>query len=108
MTTAFKKAVQALTSMSAAGIVAALGYPAIAITAGLIILTLAAACWILSSNDRTERLARIILARRGNSQCLQAATAKVPLPGPARHRKRKPSLRKPTGHQTAKRRGSDG
>jgi hypothetical protein len=70
VTSAIRHATRALTPLTAAGIITALGYPAIAIAAGLIVAALITACWILSSNARTERLTRIILARHGNAKCL--------------------------------------
>jgi hypothetical protein len=76
MSSALRRAARVLTPITAAGVTAALGYPAIATAAGLIVFTLTAACWIINSNERTERLTRIILAHQGNPACL--ATSRQP------------------------------
>jgi hypothetical protein len=65
MTAILKNTARALTSLSGVGHLASLGYPVFATAAGFLVIVLAIACWIISDNDRTDRLARIILARRG-------------------------------------------
>jgi hypothetical protein len=59
--------------VSVVAVLAAVGFPAVATAAGVAVLVLAAACWVLSSKDRTDRVSRIILARRGDVQCLYPA-----------------------------------
>lgn len=73
MTTSLKRTAQIITSLTAAGVTAAFGYPAVAAIGVLVTLPLLATCWILNSNERTERFARILLARRGNARCLQTS-----------------------------------
>lgn len=88
-----KNATRAATPLTLAGVTAALGYPAIAAAAGLFALALIAACWIINSNERTERLTRIILARHGNPTCLQASRRpdnSVTAAGHLRSRTRRP------------------
>ena len=53
-----------------AAAVAALGMPAIAALAALAGLALAAACWVIASQDRTNRVSQLLLARRGDPRCL--------------------------------------
>jgi hypothetical protein len=57
-----------LTSVLA--VLARLGFPAVAAAAGLAVLVLAAACWVLADRERSDRVSRILLARRGEARCL--------------------------------------
>jgi hypothetical protein len=105
MSLVLRRAAKALTPLTAAGVTAAFGYPAIATAACLIIFTLTAACWIINSNERTERLTRIILARHGNPVCLP--TSRQPYNPPAAaerrphtRRSRRPAAVHPAPHQS--------
>ena len=83
MTGALRHTVRAVAPLSAVALLAGLGFPAIAFVAGVVVLVLMAACWVLSDKDRSDRLARIILGIRGNAHCLDRADAGVALPAPA-------------------------
>ena len=54
---------------------ARLGMPALAALVFLAMLVLATACWVISSDDRSARVTRIIYARRGDVRGLQASTS---------------------------------
>ena len=73
MTGVLRHGARAGAAASALGSLAALGMPAVAAAAGLAVLLLAAACWVLGSWERSERVARIMLARRGDPRCLYSA-----------------------------------
>lgn len=48
-----------------------LGMPALGGLVFLIIATIAVACWVVGSGDRTERVSRLLLACRGDAACLR-------------------------------------
>ena len=54
-----------------AALLAHLGMPALAALVFLAVLVLGVICWIVSNDDRCERVSRIMLARRGNARCLK-------------------------------------
>jgi hypothetical protein len=53
-----------------AALLARLGVPALAALVFLAVLVLGVACWIIDSGDRSDRVTRMILARRGDARCL--------------------------------------
>jgi len=53
-----------------AAIVAGLGMPALGALVFLAVLAIAAICWVIGNEDRTERASRLLLARRGDASCL--------------------------------------
>ena len=61
---------------------ARLGLPALFVLVILAILVLGVACWVISSTDRADRVSRLLLAWRGNADCL-ARNAAAPSPDPA-------------------------
>ena len=63
---------------SVLAVLAGLGLPAVAAAAGLAVLVLAAACWVFGSRDRSDRVARIILAVRGEARCLDLPGGPAP------------------------------
>ncbi len=63
-----------------------LGMPALAALVFLAVLMLGVICWIISSPDRSERVARMLLARRGNARCLEAGVPAPSLLASADHR----------------------
>jgi hypothetical protein len=71
-----------------AAAVARLGVPALIAAAGLAVLVIAAACWVINSGDRSDRVTRMIYARRGDARSLPpgspAAPARAPRRKPAR------------------------
>jgi hypothetical protein len=56
-----------------AAAVAALGLPALIALGGLAVLVLTAACWVIASQDRTNRVSQLLLARRGDPRYLPQA-----------------------------------
>ena len=63
-----------------AAVVAGLGMPAIGALVLLVVLILAFVCWVIGSEDRTNRVSQILLAMRG-SPAAEPASA-VPPAGP--------------------------
>ena len=47
-----------------------LGLPALAALIFLAVLVLGVACWVIGSEDRTEHVSQMLLAWRGNANCL--------------------------------------
>ncbi len=64
--------------------IAGLGYPAVALAGGLVVLALIAICWVVGSRDRTDRVTRIILGIRGDARSLYppADPPALTAPGP--------------------------
>ena len=75
MTSVLRRVFHGAVSLSAVAALTKLGIPAVVSVAGLAVLMLAAACWVLGSGDRSDRLARIILGIRGNARCLDRTDA---------------------------------
>lgn len=73
MTGAVTHVVRAIGPLSVVALLAALGLPAVVTVAGVAVLVLAAVCWVLGSNERSDRMTRIILGIRGNERCLDRA-----------------------------------
>jgi hypothetical protein len=48
-----------------------LGIPALAAAVSLVVLVAGVTCWVLSSDDRSDRLNRMLLARQGDARCLK-------------------------------------
>lgn len=69
-------------------LVAGLGLPALGSLVFMAVLVLAVACWVLSSEDRTARLSRVLLALRGNARCLPRGSAVPTVPSAPRSRRR--------------------
>jgi len=84
MKNALRHAGQAVAGVLPAAILARLGVPALATVVFLIVLVLAVACWIINSDDRTGRVARMMLAKQGDARCLGtgAPTPSPPTPLP--------------------------
>lgn len=59
-------------------VIAGLGLPALGALVFLAVLGLGVICWIISSDDRANRVTRIMLARRGNARCLKPGPARPP------------------------------
>jgi hypothetical protein len=75
MTSTLKHAARVITPASVLAVLAGLGFPAVAIAAAVVVLVLAALCWVLGSRDRSDRFARIILGIRGDARCLYPANS---------------------------------
>jgi hypothetical protein len=69
---ALKPAARAAAEMLPAAVLARLGMPALAALVFLAVLVLGVICWVISSPHCSERVARLMLARRGNDRCLGA------------------------------------
>ena len=69
--------------MLPAGLIAQLGMWAPAAVVFLAVLVLGVICWIISSPERSDRVIRMILARRGDAKCLEPRTS-APPPGAVR------------------------
>ena len=68
---------------------ARLGLPALIAVCTLTVLVLVAGCWVLSSDDRTGRVAKVLGAWRG-TPAAGAAGAGSALPGPVPRRQWRP------------------
>ena len=60
-----------------AAVLAELGLPALGAVVFLAVAALAMTCWVIGSGDRTNRASQLMLAWRGQAECLTSAT---PLP----------------------------
>lgn len=83
------------TARTAAGLLPAallikLGMPALGALFLLAVLTLGLIRWIISDKDRSDRVARMILAWHGNARCLAPAPPTSPSANPRRRRKNAP------------------
>lgn len=65
MTTALRHAGKVAALMVPVSQLARLGLPALIMLGSLVALVLAISCWIIASNDRSNRMARLMLAARG-------------------------------------------
>jgi hypothetical protein len=72
MKSAAKHAGRLMAAMVPAAVVLRLGVPALAAAVFLAVLVLGVACWVISSDDRSDRVTRIIYARHGDAKCLIA------------------------------------
>ena len=80
-------------SRAAAGLLptaalARLGLPALAAAIFLAALAAGVACWVISSGDRSDRVIRMIYARRGDAQCLPQDARRSSPTSPRRGRAR--------------------
>ena len=58
-----------------AALLAELGMPALGAVVFLAIVVLAMICWVIASGDRTNRVSQMMLAHRGQADCLVPGTA---------------------------------
>lgn len=77
-----KYAGQVVAGTLPAALLVRLGMPVLAALFSLAVLVLGVICWIIGSQERSDRVARMMLARRGNARCLKpspgAATPREP------------------------------
>lgn len=73
-----------------AALVARLGLPALGGLVFLAVLTAWIGCWVVRSDDRTDRVSRMLLAWRGDAGCLARDGAIPPSAPAARPRRRLP------------------
>jgi hypothetical protein len=85
-----KHARQAAAGTLPAALLAGLGMPALAALVFLAVVLLGVFCWIIDSAHRSDRVTRMIFARRGDVSCLEPLPHRriyLP-PGPTRPRPR--------------------
>jgi hypothetical protein len=70
-------------------LLAGLGLPALGALVLLVVLVLAAVCWVINSDARASRVSRMLLAHRGDARCLEPGAAAAPSTSPAHRRRRK-------------------
>ena len=70
-----------------AALLARLGLPALGGLVLLAVIVVGVACWVIGSADRTERVSRVLLAWRGNANCLLSAGTTAPSPPAPRPRR---------------------
>lgn len=58
-----------------AAVLAQLGMPALAALVFLAVLVLGVICWITSNQDRSDRVTRMMLARRDDTKCLEPSAS---------------------------------
>jgi hypothetical protein len=75
-----KRTGKAASIFAPAALLARLGLPALAALVFLAVIVLAACCWVISSPARSDRMARIILARRVHQPPRPGACSRAPLP----------------------------
>jgi hypothetical protein len=61
--------------MLPAALLIRLGIPALAALVFLAVLVLGVICWIISDQGRSDRVTRMMLARRGDAKCLKPSTS---------------------------------
>jgi len=62
-------------ALSAVVLVAGLGLPALGGLVFLAVLVLGVACWVIGSEDRTDRVSQVLFAWRGNADCRSCSSA---------------------------------
>lgn len=82
--------------VAAAGAAVRIGVPMLAGVMFLALLVLGIACWVISSGDRSDRVTRMIYARRGDVRCLE----------PVHSGSVVPTVRRERGRQRRRRRSS--
>jgi hypothetical protein len=70
-----KHAGRTAAGMLPAAVLARVGMPALAALVFLAVLVLGVTCWIISDQDRSDRVNRMLLARRGDARCLKPGTS---------------------------------
>ena len=86
--TALRRVCKVAAGVAPAALAAGLGPPALGVLLSLAILVVGAACWVLRSDARTERVSRVLLAWRGNASCLPSGSGTAPFPPVPRPRRR--------------------
>jgi hypothetical protein len=67
-----------------------LSMPALAAVGMLAVLVLGVICWIISSDERSARVSRMMLARRGDAKCLEVNVSPLAPPKARARRKSTP------------------
>jgi hypothetical protein len=95
MKNALKHARRTVAGMLPAALLARLGLPTLAGVVFLTVLVLGVICWVISSDDRTGRVNRMMLAKRGDARCLETGAS---APSSRTFRQRRQNIR--TGKET--------
>lgn len=56
------------------------GMPALVAVVFLAVLVLGVTCWVIGNSERSDRVTRMMLARRGDARCLEPGTLTPPSP----------------------------
>jgi hypothetical protein len=86
MMNALRHAGRAVAGMLPVAVIVRLGLPALAVLVFLAILAAGVACWVIASDDRSDRVTRMIYARHSDARCLKAGVApssRASRPGPS-------------------------
>lgn len=91
MKSALKRTSCAMAGMLPAAFLARTGLPALAALVFLAVLTLSVACWIISSDERSDRVTRMIFAKQCDARCLEKSPPASALPTSRSRRSRRPA-----------------
>ena len=80
MKNTLKHAGRAATGTFSVAALTQLSMPALAVVGLLVMLVLGVICWIISSDERSARVSRMMLARRGDAKCLETSASHPPPP----------------------------
>ncbi len=75
LTRAVRHGSRTVAGMVPAAVLLRLGMPALAALVFLAVLIVGVTCWIISSDDRTGRVNRMMLARQGDARCLETGAS---------------------------------
>jgi hypothetical protein len=90
---ALRRAGRAASGVLPAALLIRLGVPAIAALVFLVVVVLGVICWIIDSGVRSDRVTRMILARRGDARCLAPGSSALSALGRrSRRSARRPQL----------------
>jgi hypothetical protein len=101
---ALRRAARVVAGVLPAAVLARLGMPVLAAVVFLAVLALGAACWVIASDDRSDRVTRMIYARRGDARSLIPGAPGSPARAARRPAARGPLRARSTGSAVA---GSD-
>ena len=75
MRNAVKQTARTAAGMLPAALFIRLGLPALGALVFLAVLVLGIICWIVGNADRSDRVTRMILAKRGDASCLASGSS---------------------------------
>jgi len=78
MRTELKHLGRTATGIPVAALLVRLGMPAIVAVSSLTVVVIIVICWIISSDERSDRVNRMMLAKRGDASCLKPGPAGQP------------------------------
>jgi hypothetical protein len=76
---ALRRAGRVAVGLLPTAVLARLGMPALATVVFLAVLALGAACWVIASDDRSDRVTRMIYARNGDARYLVPGSPAAPV-----------------------------